>query len=59
MQVGDLVVKKIESKYGDSGIGLIVRQDEGVPHVKVQWAGDYGTFWNRCEDVEVVSNANR
>lgn len=59
MKVGDLVVKKIEGKHGDSGIGLIICLEEGVPHVKVQWSGDYGTFWNRCKDIEVISNASR
>ena len=56
MRVGDLVKRK-EGYMGHKmcGVGLVLFADGIV--AKVQWQGDYGTFMQVPETLEVVSEA--
>ena len=56
MKVGDLVKRK-EGYMGHKmcGVGLVLFADGIV--AKVQWQGDYGTFMQVPETLEVLSEA--
>ena len=54
MKVGDLVKRK-EGYMGHKmcGVGLVLFADGLI--TKVQWQGDYGTFMQMPETLEVIS----
>ena len=56
MKVGDLVKRK-EGYMGHKmcGVGLVLFTDGLI--TKVQWQGDYGTFMQVPETLEVLSEA--
>ena len=56
MKVGDLV-----RRYSCTRLGIVVdttgHVDNGLKYVKVQWDGEYGTFWTSTKAVEVLSES--
>jgi hypothetical protein len=56
MKVGDLV-----RRYSCTRLGIVVdttgHVDNGLRYVKVQWDGEYGTFWTSTKAVEVLSES--
>ena len=63
MKIGDLVRKVWGSQVRDkAGLGLVIEASPGLtspaPSYKVQWSGDYGTFWASEDKLELV-NENR
>ena len=54
MKVGDLV-RKITSE-GDILVGVLVEIEASMSHFKIHWS-EYGTFWTRVENLEVLSES--
>jgi len=66
MKIGDLVKKKYKPGIVTEGlVGVVVyantwQRVDGTfetPSVRVQWPGDYGTFWTTSDSLEIVSKA--
>ena len=66
MKVGDLVKKKYKPGLATEGlVGVVVRVNTwqrvdgtiDTPSIRVQWPGDYGTFWTTSDSLEIVSEA--
>ena len=54
MKVGDLVRKA--TSEGDILMGVLVDVEASMSHFKVCWS-EYGTFWTRVENLEVISES--
>ena len=58
MKVGDLVRSKEEHPYKKVGIIVDAGFDVlGPKVVKVVWGSDYGTFWDKTTQLEVLSES--
>jgi hypothetical protein len=61
-EIGDLVRSASPTKYDTTGrlkkgIGIVVGSDDqhSTGSYRVQWAGDYGTFWATWVQLELIS----
>ncbi len=61
MKVGDLVRYKLEHPYKKLGIVVGTNWQKIDPRhpdaVKIMWSGEYGTFWTRVRELEVISES--
>ena len=58
MRVGDLVRSKEEHPYKKVGVIVDTGFDVlGPKVVKVVWGSDYGTFWDKTTQLEVLSES--
>ena len=60
MNIGDLVRYKLEHPY--KKLGIVVGTDwqkigSGIPCAQIMWCGEYGTFWTRVRELEVLNES--
>ena len=59
MKVGDLVRYKYAHRYKKLGVVVGTNWQKTdpclLPAVKIMWSGEYGTFWTRIRELEVIN----